>query len=341
MRSLLVISLLHVAAAAIVLAPPEGAQLVQAGSSHRRRDTGMPPCKTCGAARLPSRDDLLYKDDAELNKMKTSLSKEVEDLEEEVGAVKKKNEAELGKLKKRLGDMDAAYKKFGKDAIARSTKFADTKAKANKQLGQSLDNTDKNHKEISKLYASMDEMRKYLNPYVDKLVSGKGWPQGCKCPGAKALLQSLQATLRLAKVDLSADDGASPSQALLRRSAQTIKPADQAKYKLVREVQQLAEKRAKLMTEKTDAITGFGEEQRRALDRIHVAETKANLKASNERKYKDSDDDLEKKLGAQMDAAKSYEDSGKATLARLQKNEAASLKLFKSFKAALQKCNCI
>jgi len=308
----------------------------------------MPPCKRCSAARLPSRDDLLVQDDGDLVKMKDSLSKEVEDLEEEVKGIKKKNEDELGKLKKRLDGMNADYKKFGEDSIARTAKFDKLKAKAKKDFSSSLEDTDETHKEIAKLYASMNELRKYLNPYVDKLISGDGWPKGCKCAKAKALLQHLEGTLRLASVDLSAadtEDSGLPTQkeeSLLRRSSKISNSAyPQEKYKLVREVQQLAEKRAKLMEEKTLAITGFSEQQRITLDRINVVKTKSNLKSTTERKYKDNDDALEKQLKSQVDSAKSYLDSGKAQLERLKKNEADSMKVFKSFKAELQKCKCI
>lgn len=329
--------LLNVAAAAAVTTAPQGGQLLQAA----RENDGMPPCKRCSAARLPSRDDLLARDDGDLNRMKDDLTKEVDDLEDEVKDIKKNNDAELGKLKKRLADMNDAYTKAGKDAVDRTAKFTTLKAKANKDLVGALDDTEKKHAEIAKLHDSMDEMRKYLNPYVDKIISGKGWPKGCKCPGAKALLQRLQAKLQLANVALDDSEPVRRGEALLRKSSKTGKPADQEKYKLVREVQQLAEKKAKLTQEKTAAITGFSEEQRRALDRINVAKTKANLKANAERNYKENDEDLEKKLKDQTDAAKSYLDSATSQLDRLKKNEGDSLKDFKSFKAELQKCKCI
>jgi len=89
------------------------------------------------------------------------------------------------------------------------------------------------------------------------------------------------------------------------------------------------------------AITSFGEKQRITLDRIDVAKIKANLKATTERKYQDSDDSLEKTLKDQNKAAGSYEASAKAKLARLQKSEGASLELFKEFKAELTKCKCL
>lgn len=336
------IALLHVAVAAAVAAAPQGglgANLLQA------RAYPMRPCKSCGAARLHSRDQLLAMDDGDLNKMENDLSKEVEDLEKDVDDIKKKNGEELGKLDKRLSDMNTAYKKFGEDTIARTTKFTDTKAKASKDLDASLESTENTHEEIAQLHESMDELRKYLNPYVDKITSGKGWPHGCKCPGAEALLQRLQVSLQLASVDLGnvgdAEEGKRQGEALLRRSAKISKPADMEKYKLVRTVQQLEEKRAKLMQEKTLEITGFGQKQRTALDRIDVAKVKTSLKASTEQKYEESDASLTKVFKTQMDAAGSYLDSAKTQLARLKKNEQASKELFKSFKAELQKCKCL
>lgn len=320
---------------------PEGARLLQADASaaHRRRSTGMPPCKRCSAARLHSRDDLLAMDDGTLLKMKEDISKEIEDLETDLGEMEKKNGAVLGKLNKRLNDMNAAYKKFGEDTVARTTKLTNTKAEASKKLDGSLDSTLKVHTEIAGLYASMNKMRSYLNPYVDKLISGKGWPHGCKFTAkAKALLQQLQATLSSANIDVS--DVAMKRQALLRRSAKTSKPASQEKYKLVRTVSQLEENRAKLMQEKTAAISGFSSKQRITLDRIDTARIKANLKKNTEQKYVDNEADLKQNLKRQMDAADDYSSTAKKQLARLKKNEEASLKLFKSFSAELKKCKC-
>lgn len=307
---------------------------------------GMRPCKHCGGSRLHSRDELLATDDGELNKMKDDLGKEVGDLEGEVDELNKKNGEELGKLQKRLTDMDEAYKKFGEDAIARTTKFADTKAKASKDFSSSLDSTLEAHNEIAQIHTSMDKMRTTIAPLVDKFISGKGWPKGCKCEKAKALLERLQATLRLASVDVDSATEETPVSgrrggALLGRSSKMSKPADQEKYKLVREVQQLEEKRAKLMQEKTQAVTGFSEQQRIALDRIDTAKVKSRLKATTERKYKDSDETLAKVYKDQGKAVGSWMDGSKATLARLQKADGASLKLFNEFKAELQKCKCL
>lgn len=312
---------------------PQGA-LVQA----ERGPGGMPPCKRCGAARLHSRDELLNMEDSTLLKMEDDLSKEVEDLENDLDDMKKKQGDELGKLDKRLNVMNAAYKKFGKDAVARTTKFTNMKAKASKDLDSALEGTKTTHAEITKLYATMDKLRAFVNPYVDKLISGKGWPKGCKCQKAKALLQHLQASLHLASLDLSDAAGARPKEALLRRSAKAF---PQEKYKLVRAVQQVEEKRAKLMQEKTAGISGFGQQQRIRLDRIDTAKIKANLKASTESKYEESDVSLEGTLKSQIEAADSYRDSAKAQLARLQKNEEASVKVFEDFKAELKKCKCL
>lgn len=307
---------------------------------------GMRPCKKCGGANLHSRDELLATDDGKLNEMQNDLTKQVGDLEDEVEELQKKHAAEIGKLNKRLGDMDAAYKKFGKDTVARTTKFAAAKADASKVFTGSLESTESTHAEIAKLHASMQKMREAVAPSVDKMISGKGWPKGCKCAKAKSLLQRLQAALNFAslEIDDTAEDASVPGrkgEALLRRSAKMSKPADQKKYKLVRAVQQLEEKRAKLMQDKTKAITGFGEQQRITLDRIDTAKIKSNLKASTERKYKDSDENLAKALKDQNDAASSYLSSAKAKLARLQKAEAAGQKLFKEFRAELQKCKCL
>jgi len=307
---------------------------------------GMRPCKKCGGA-LHSRDDLLAMDDGQLNKMKATIGDEVVVLEGEVDDLKEKNGAEIGKLSKRLSDMNTAYKKFGEDTIARTTKFTDAKAKASKEFSSSLDSTEKTHAEIAKLHASVAKMRTTIAPYVDKFISGKGWPKGCStknvCPGAKALLQRLQATLHLASLDIDTDDTEVPvrrAETLLTRSAKTSKPADQDKYKLVRVVQQLEEKRAKLMQDKTKAITGFSDQQRATLDRIDTAQIKANLKATTERKYKDSDEAVAKLHKGGNDAAKSYDESAKAKLARLKKSEGDSLKLLKEFNAEITKCKC-
>lgn len=275
--------------------------------------------------------------------MKADLSKEVKDLQVEVDGLNEKHKVELGKLKKRLSDMDSTYKKFGKDAIARTTKFADTKAKASKEFATALNSTSKVHQETADIQASMAKMRSAITPFVDKFISGKGWPKGCKCPKAKALLQRLQATLHLASLDIDTEETSVPErrEALLRRSSKMSKPAEQEKYLLVREVQQLEAKRAKLMEAKAQAITGYSQQQRITLDRIQAAKVKGNLKATQERKYKDLDTNLEKTLKGQTVAASTYLDSAKSKLARLKKSDAASLKLFKDFKAELQKCKCL
>lgn len=300
---------------------------------------GMPHGRCCGGGqRLHSRDDLLEMDDGRLNKMKADLEKEVEDLEEDIKGLKEKNGAELGKLKKRLSDMDAAYKKLGQDAIARTAKFTSAKAKTSKEFNGLLDGTEKANKEIAQLHASMDKLRSYLDPYVDKFVSGKGWPHGCKCPKAKAVLVRLQATLGLTSVDL---DAPRARQSLLRRAARASKPADMEKYKLVRSVQQLEEKRAMLMKTKTEEISSFGNQQRYTLDRIDAAKIKAKVKATTEKKYEDSDADLEKHLKTQIDAAKDYMKSSTSQVDRLKANEKTAQKEFATFKAELAKCKCL
>jgi ElaB/YqjD/DUF883 family membrane-anchored ribosome-binding protein len=344
----LIAPLLVAVVATFVTTVEAGVQLNAAASRGMPGTYGMRPCKKCGSSRLHSRDELLDTDDGELNTMKDTLTKEVDVLEGEVEDLKEKNGAALGKLNKRLSDMNTAYTKFGKDTVARTNKFADAKAKASTEFDGSLESTAQAHEDIAALQASMAKMRTTIAPFVDKFISGKGWPKGCSkasiCPGAKALLQRLQATLHVASLDVDTEDASQPArraEALLRKSARTSNPADQEKYKLVRVVQQLEEKRAKLMKDKTMAITSFGEKQRITLDRIDVAKIKANLKATTERKYQDSNDSLEKTLKDQNKAAGSYEASAKAKLARLQKSEGASLELFKEFKAELTKCKCL
>jgi len=145
-------------------------------------------------------------------------------------------------------------------------------------------------------------------------------------------------------VDLSDAAEAAPvrrGEALLRRSAKTSKPADQDKYKLVRAVQQLEEKRSKLTEEKGQDMANYGQQQRITLDRIDVAKIKSRLKATTEQKYEESDVSLEKNLKNQVQAAGDYLDSAKTQLARATKDEAAANKLFASFKAELKKSKCL
>jgi len=303
---------------------------------------GMPPCKTCGSGRLHSRDELLAYDDGSLLKMKADLTKESDVLQNDLDSLKEKNGAELGKLSKRLSDMNAAYKKFGKDAVARTAKFTTAKAKASKDFDDSLGSTLQAHNLIGKLHTSMNKMRSYLNPFVDKMISGKGWPKGCKCEKAKALLQRLEASLHLASFQ-DVEEVAAPKhrEALLRKSAKVAKPASQEKYKLVRVVMELEERRAKLMQDKSENISGFGQQQSLALDRIDAARIKSSLKVASEHKYEEGDKGLQENLKNQMQAAGSWGDSAKTELARLTKDEEAAMKLFKSFKAELKKCKCL
>lgn len=252
-------------------------------------------------------------------------------------AIEAKNSI-LRNLKYSLAHAIADYKKFGEDAVTRSAKLSVTKAAASKALDGSLKTTEETHKKIEDLHSDMDELRKYLNPYVDKLIAGGPWPQSCKCQQkVKALLQKLQVELHLANFAVLSD---APKAALLRRSSKLATP-DQEKYKLVRVVQQLEEKRDKLMKEKTDEITGYSQKQRVTLDRINVAKIKTNLKVNTERKYEDTDSSLEKVLKDQTDAAKAYQDSAKSQLVRLTKNQDDAMKQFADFKAELQKCKCL
>lgn len=347
---------LIVAAAAAAVAPMGRAQLLQAAApapapaavpTYSPLGTyGMAPCKRCGGG-LHSRDDLLDMQDGTLNKMKGALEDEIEELEGEVKALKQKNGAELGKLKKRLSDMTDAYKKFDKDSIARTAAFAGQKANTSKVLDGLLDGTAKANAEITELRETMIKLRNHLNPYVDNFISGKGWPKDCKCAKAKALLQRLQVTLHLAGVDLSTavfDDEVPkivPRQSLLRKSIKASKPADLEKYKLVRSVQQLEEKRAKLMQDKSTEISSYGQVQRVTLDRIDAAKIKAKLKVTTESKYKTLDADLEKHLKSQIESAESYKKASTAQVARLKENEKKALKLFGQFQAALKKCKCL
>jgi len=330
--------LLHAGVAAAAASTPQGAVLL-AGPG------GMPPCKRCGggASKVHSRDDLLAMEDGELRRMQDSLTKEVEVLDTDLEAQKKDHDDEIGKLHKRLSEANSAYKKFGKETAARSNKFAKTKAKASKDLDGSLDSTLQANNDIAKLHSSMHELRKAVNPVVDKFISGKGWPHGCSFTAkAKALLQQLEASLQM--VDLSDAAEAAPvrrGEALLRRSAKTSKPADQDKYKLVRAVQQLEEKRSKLTEEKGQDMANYGQQQRITLDRIDVAKIKSRLKATTEQKYEESDVSLEKNLKNQVQAAGDYLDSAKTQLARATKDEAAASKLFESFKAELKKSKCL
>jgi hypothetical protein len=297
---------------------------------------GMPPCKRCGTSRLHSRDELLDTDDGDLTKMKDDLSKEVEDLDKELKEQKETNAAELGKLKKRLSDMDAAYAKFGKETVARTAKFTKLKAANSKKLDSSLEGNAKTQTEIKKVYESLEELRTFVTPYVEKFITG-----GCKCSKAKALLMRLQAEIRVVGIGAEiAADTPVRSQALLRKSAKVVAP-DQEKYKLVRAVQQLEEKRAKLMQDRAADITDFSQKQRLTLDRIDAARIKAGLKANTEKKYEESDKSLEKVLKASAGAAARYLDNSETQLKRLQDNEKKSLKIFASFKAELQKCKCL
>lgn len=303
---------------------------------------GMRPCKKCGGAgsSMHSRDDLLMRDDAELNKMKNALEPEVEGLVADFKSLSAKDKAEIGKLEKRLSDAKAAYKKLEKDAVDRSTLFALSKAKAADGLGGMLNGTEENNAEIAEIHASMDELRHKLNPYVQGLVSGKGWPKSCKCPKAKALLQRLQATLHLASVDLDSVE-APHRESLLRRSTKELKPADLEKYKIVREVMQLEETRAKLKSATTRETSLFSEKMRILLAYIEALKTKANLKKSTERKVEDSESDLEKHLKSQEAAATAYLKTSEAQVERFRKEEKTAKKEFADFMAALKKCNCV
>lgn len=323
-------------AVAAALSAPQGTQLTQGSGIG-----GMPPCKRCGVSRGHSRDQLLAMDDGDLVKMKDSLSTEVEALSKEVGALKEKNGAELGKMDKTLTALNDAYKKSGEEEVERTAKFSAQKAAASKALGEALTSQEDDLSKINDMHGDMDEMRSYLNPLVDKLVSGKGWPKSCKCPKAAALLQHLQAVLRLASVNTGVAEPSRQGAALLRRSSKLSAAPPPEKYRLVHEVQELEDKRNKLMEEKSDSITGFSTQQRIQLDRINAAKIRNNLQSNSALKYKESDASLEKVLKKQMDAASDYLDSSDSQLERLDHQEHEAMQMFKAFKAELAKCKCL
>merc|ERR1719486_666506 len=162
--------------------------------------------------------------------------------------------------------MNAAYAKLGKDSIARTAKFSSYKAKKSKKLDSALESNALWQQQIGDLYAKMQELRSYVTPYANKFVSGK-----CFCAKAKALLQQLQASLQLVDfdVEVAGTDQSMPSshsQVLLRKSAKVVVP-DPETYKLARAVQALEEKRAKLMQDEADDISGFSQQQRVTLER--------------------------------------------------------------------------
>lgn len=318
-------------AVAAALSAPQGTQLTQGSGIG-----GMPPCKRCGVSRGHSRDQLLAMDDGDLVKMKDGLSTEVEALSKEVAALKEKNGAELGHLDNTLTALNNAYKKSGEEEVERTAKFTAQKAAASKALGEALQSQEDDLSKINDMHGNMDEMRSYLNPLVDKLVSGKGWPKSCKCAKAAALLSHLQAVLRLASVEPSRQ-----GPALLRRSSKLSAAPPPEKYALVREVQELEDKRNKLMEEKSDSITGLATQQRIQLDRINAAKIRNNLQSNSALKYKESDASLEKVLKKQMDAASDYLDSSDSQLDRLDHQEHEAMQMFKAFKAELEKCKCL
>jgi len=293
---------------------------------------GMPPCKRCSAARLHSRDDLLAMDDGDLTRMKDKLTSEVVDLEKELGELKTKNFAELGKLEKRLSDMNAAYEKFGKDSIASASKFSSDRAENAKKFEDSLGSTQSAADEMHKIHVELDELQTYLDPYVQKFIAGE-----CTCSKAKALLQRLQASLHLSNVGATEHH----SQVLLKTSGKIDSSADDEKYKLVRAVQQLEEKSSTLRKELQDGISDFSQQQRTTLDRIDATEKKSNLKATTENKYQDINTASEKALKASVGAAAHYSGLAETQSKRLQENKQEVFKTFKSFKAELQKCNCL
>lgn len=323
--------LLKIAVGFAVFSAPQGAQLLQSSN-------GMPPCKRCGVSGH-SRDQLLAMEDGDLVKMKDSLGKEVDTLEKDLDALKEKHEKELGKLHKNLDKMNEEYKKFSEDSISRTGEFGEAKAKHAKALDDSLQGAADANEEIGKVHASMDEMRSYLVPYAEKIVDGS-----CTCEKAKTLLQNMQATLHLSSVDLGANFEA-PSRresALLRRSSRTSQPnLSTEHYKLVREVQQLEDKRAHLMQGKTESLTDFSTQQRITLDRINTAKIKADVKVNTEKKYAENDATLKKVHEDQEEAAGKYLDSAKSQLDRLRQSEKDSMEGFKEFKAALGKCGCL
>jgi len=301
--------------------------------------SGMPPCKRCGAARLHSRDDLLAMDDGELNEMKDKLEKEVPELEEELEAQKAKHATETGTLGKRLDGINAAYKKLSEDSIKRTAKFSTAKAEAAKTLDDSIDGVAAANGEISDLHAALGQMHGMLDPFVDRLISGEGWPKGCKCDKAKAVLQQLKvALLNAGARRLDAATLLSSKRAV---SAGALTPEEMAKYKLVRAVMQLEEKRAKLMTEKTEDMTSYSTQQRIMLDRIDAANVKSQLKARTEQKYEASDKELATKLDSQVAAAGRYRDSAQGKLDRLKKYKKEAMGLGLDFMKELKKCNCL
>lgn len=322
----------HVTVPLLCLVVSAASAGIQRGANFLHSLHGMPPCKKCGGGRLHSRDDLLAMDDGDLTGMKDKLTNEVSDLENELGELKTKNSEEIGKLEKRLKDMNADYEKFGKDSIARASKFSNYKAENAKKFDDSIESTQNAADEIQKIHASLDELQTFLDPYVQKFIAGV-----CTCSKAKALLQRLQASLRSVNVHTSERH----TEALLKTSGKTSNLPTDEKYKLVRAVQQLEEKSSTLRKEIQDAISGFSQQQRTILDRIDVAEKKSNLKASTESKYKEIDAASEKALKESVGAAAHYSDLAQTQLKRLQTNKDEVFKVFKSFKAELQKCNCL
>jgi hypothetical protein len=264
--------------------------------------------------------------------MKDKLTGEVADLEKQLGELTTTNGAELAKLEKRLSDMHASYDKFGKDSIARASKLASDKAVNAKKVEESLESTQGAAGEVQKIHADLDELQTYLDPYVHKFIA-----EECTCAKAKALLQQLQASLRLSI-------GKAPGhyfEALAETSGRVGNSADDEKYKLVRAVQQLEEKSSGLRKDIQDAISSFSQKQRTMLDKIDASEKKANLKVSAEKIYQEMNTASEKALKASVGAAAHYSDLAETRLKRLQENKKKVFEIFQSFKVELQKCNCL
>jgi len=335
-----IIAPLLVAAAAAAAPLPQRQNLLQA-EAYPFTSHGMRPCKGCGSSKLHTRDDLLAMGVQTLTKMKTDLTKETKQLQKEVDDQKEKNEDASEKLEKQVAALNVTYHKNINAAVKRTSDFAAEKAKAAQELDSSLDNTEKTHGDI---YAKMDSLQKwrtYLEPFTDTMI--KGWPKGCKCGAAKALLQSIATSLHLGSVDV--DDAAPPKQALLRKSAETTEVNLTPLRKLVKEVKDLEETRSKLTQEKQAGITGFSSQQRDGLNRKDVLNIKIRLQSAAETTNKELDATVKATLKKQKQAAKVWEDSASGALSRLKKHEGSAAsglrQTFEELKVAAAKCPCL
>lgn len=310
----------------------------------------MPPHTGCAGScnsRVTPRRLLGLKTTAQLNHLKGKLNREISKMELDLATSNRENSASLSKLDHRLQEMLNESGKAQDDFDKEHNETLETLGTQAEDIADNMDSANSFGEDAGKERQTLQSLRSSMR---STLYATSGCDH--KCDGLALAVSGARAVSKAVLVDDEAatgeaDAGRHRQMAMIASVADA--PAQRAgnasndmvqKELVIRKVEELEEKKAKLEQDQQDAVIQFSVAQRAFADRMDefrrskLSQDVGNAKAKHVLWTK------AKHLRGQHRVTELYNQSQSDVLARLQKGSSSLSDKLRDLQAAMGRCGC-